>query len=99
MNTVCVNAADVLVSGGDNGSLHFWDWKSGHCFQQEQARVQPGSLDSEAGIYASCFDVTGSRLFTCEADKTIKVWKEDASATPETDPIRGWDRAKRARRF
>ena len=99
VNTVCTNAADVLVSGGDDGSLHFWDWKSGHCFQQEQARVQPGSLDSEAGIYASCFDVTGSRLFTCEADKTIKVWKENASATPETDPIRGWNGAKRARRF
>ena len=36
---------------------------------------------------------------TASWDKTIKVWKEDASATPETDPIRGWDRAKRARRF
>ena len=28
-----------------------------------------------------------SRLITCEADKTIKVWKEDPDATPETHPI------------
>ena len=29
-------------SGGDNGSLWFWDWKSGHNFQQSQTIVQPG---------------------------------------------------------
>lgn len=28
-----------------------------------------------------------SRLITAEADKTIKVWKEDPDATPETHPI------------
>lgn len=46
-----------------------------------------GSLDSEAGIYALCYDVTGSRLVTCEADKTIKMWREDETATPETHPL------------
>lgn len=46
-----------------------------------------GSLDSEAGIYAMTYDVTGSRLITCEADKTIKMWKEDETATPETHPV------------
>ena len=49
--------------------------------------MQPGSLDSESGIYAMSFDVTGSRLVTCEADKTIKMWKEDTNATPESHPI------------
>ncbi|KAI3818566.1 hypothetical protein L1987_12376 [Smallanthus sonchifolius] len=72
---------------GDNGSLWFWDWKSGHSFQQSQTIVQPGSLDSEAGIYALSYDITGSRLVTCEADKTIKMWKEDENATPETHPV------------
>lgn len=100
---------------GDNGSLWFWDWTSGHNFQQSQTIVQPGthllesfialelkhqteaislslslvsgSLDSEAGIYAMTYDLTGSRLITCEADKTIKMWKEDDSATPETHPL------------
>ncbi|CAI5993568.1 unnamed protein product [Closterium sp. NIES-65] len=101
INTADVNEDNVLASGGpplcpstlplylsrDNGSIWFWDWKSGHNFQQTQTIVQPGSLDSEAGIYAMGFDVTGKRLVTCEADKTIKMWKEDENATPETHPI------------
>lgn len=33
------------------------------------------------------FDITGSRLVTCEADKTIKMWKEDDTATPDSHPI------------
>jgi hypothetical protein len=46
-----------------------------------------GSLASEACIYALSYDLSGSRLVTCEADKTIKMWKEDLTATPETHPI------------
>jgi pleiotropic regulator 1 len=75
INTLSVNADGVLFSGADNGSMMFWDWSSGHQFQEMQSIVQPGSLDSEAGIFASTFDRTGSRLITCEADKTIKIWK------------------------
>ena len=65
---------------GDNGSMYFWDWKSGYNFQRIQTTVQPGSIDSEAGIFAMAFDKSGSRLLTCEADKTIKVYKEDDTA-------------------
>ena len=49
--------------------------------------AQPGSLDAEAGIFASTFDMTGSRLITGEADKTIKLWKPDITATEETHPL------------
>ncbi|KAH6837985.1 pleiotropic regulatory locus 1 [Perilla frutescens var. hirtella] len=87
INTAAVNEEGVLATAGDNGSLWFWDWTSGHNFQQAQTIVQPGSLDSEAGIYAMTYDLTGSRLITCEADKTIKMWKEDDTATPETHPL------------
>ncbi|KAJ4758342.1 Pre-mRNA-splicing factor PRP46 [Rhynchospora pubera] len=87
INSMAVNEDGVLATGGDNGSLWFWDWKSGHNFQQGQTIVQPGSLDSEACIYALSYDMSGSRLVTCEADKTIKMWKEDLSATPETHPL------------
>lgn len=87
INTAAVNEDGVLATAGDNGSLWFWDWTSGHNFQQAQTIVQPGSLDSEAGIYAMTYDLTGSRLITCEADKTIKMWKEDDTATPETHPV------------
>lgn len=33
INTMAINDDGVLVSGGDNGSMHFWDWDSGFCFQ------------------------------------------------------------------
>ncbi|KAM3378694.1 hypothetical protein P3S68_011107 [Capsicum galapagoense] len=46
-----------------------------------------GSLDSEASIYANTYDVTDSRLISCEDDKTIKMWKEDETTTPETHPL------------
>eukprot|EP00262_Sarcandra_glabra_P006902 TRINITY_DN1946_c0_g3_i3.p1 TRINITY_DN1946_c0_g3~~TRINITY_DN1946_c0_g3_i3.p1 ORF type:complete len:490 (+),score=78.43 TRINITY_DN1946_c0_g3_i3:87-1556(+) len=87
INAMAVNEDGVMATAGDNGSMWFWDWKSGHNFQQTQTIVQPGSLDSEAGIYALSYDVSGSRLVTCEADKTIKMWKEDETATPETHPL------------
>ena len=65
---------------GDNGSMYFWDWKTGHNFQKLQAISQPGSLDSEAGVFKCCFDMSGCRLLTAEADKTIKIYKEDETA-------------------
>ena len=58
----------------------FWKVTMKMCFVS-------GSLDSEAGIYAISYDVTGTRLITCEADKTIKMWKEDEMATPESHPV------------
>jgi pleiotropic regulator 1 len=87
INALAVNEDNVLVSGGDNGSLHFWDYETGFCFQKTQTIVQSGSLDAEAGIYAMAFDMSGSRLVTCEADKSIKIWKENATATPESHPM------------
>lgn len=70
----------LTIETADNGTMHFWDWKTGYNFQRLQAAVQPGSIDSEAGIFALAFDHSGSRLITAEADKTIKIYKEDESA-------------------
>lgn len=67
--------------------MHFWDWRTGYNFQRMQAAVQPGSMDSEAGIFSMIFDQSGSRLITTEADKTIKIYKEDDEATEESYPI------------
>lgn len=60
--------------------MHMWDWRTGYNFQRIHAAVQPGSLDSESGIFACLFDHSESRLITAEADKTIKVYKEDDTA-------------------
>jgi len=87
-----MNEDGVMVSGGDNGSIDFWDYDTGYCFQRGRTVVQPGSLDAEAGIFAAAFDQSGSRLLTCEADKSIKVWRENPEATEDSHPIdmRGW---------
>lgn len=78
--SMAVNEEGVLTGAGIDGSLSFWDWRSGHNFQH----APTGSLPSEACIYDLAYDSTGSRLITCEADKTIKMWKEDETVTPET---------------
>jgi len=92
VNTLSVNADNVLFSGGtvpirngklmegDNGSMKFWDWKSGYNYQSMDMIIQPGSLDSEAGVFCSTFDRTGLRLITGNADKTIHVYGQDEEA-------------------
>lgn len=92
VNALAVNDDGVLVSGGDDGSLSFWDYETGYRFQKTSTVAQPGSLEAENGIYASAFDLTGTRLITCEADKSVKIWKQDDEASDETHPIdmAGW---------
>jgi pleiotropic regulator 1 len=87
INTLSVNEDNVLFSGGDDGTTAFFDWKTGHKFQSVNSVAQPGSLDAEAGVMCSTFDLTGLRLITGESDKTIKIWKQDESATEETNPL------------
>ena len=50
------------MAGGDNGTMSFWDYRTGYCFQEETTKVQPGSLESEAGIFASEFDMVTLKL-------------------------------------
>ncbi|XP_063983821.1 pleiotropic regulator 1-like [Diachasmimorpha longicaudata] len=87
VNCLAVNEDGVLVSGADNGTMHLWDWRTGYNFQRLQAPVQPGSMDSEGGIFSVTFDMSGTRMITTEADKTIKLYKEDDTANEETHPV------------
>ncbi|MFT7815118.1 pleiotropic regulator 1-like [Arapaima gigas] len=99
INTLAVNSDGVLVSGADNGTIHMWDWRTGYNFQRIHAAVQPGSLDSESGIFSCVFDHSESRLITAEADKTIKVYKEDDTATEESHPINWKPEILKRKRF
>lgn len=90
INTLSVNQDGVMFAGGDNGSMGFYDWKTGHKFQELDTIAGPGSLEAENGIFASSFDKTGLRLITCEADKSIKIWREDPTATQESHPGIPW---------
>lgn len=76
-----------LIAGTDNGYLHFWDWRSGHKFQSLEAIPQPGSMSTENAIFDMALDQSGSRLITAECDKTVKIYREDPNATPETHPL------------
>lgn len=98
VNALAMNQDGVLASGGDDGNIRLWDSPSAHCFQSTQVRVQPGSMENEAGIFAMAFDHSGSRLITCEADKTIKMWRPDASSTPDSHPLR-WTPDLAAKRY
>ncbi|XP_067106524.1 pleiotropic regulator 1 isoform X1 [Osmerus mordax] len=99
VNTLAVNSDGVLVSGADNGTIHMWDWRTGYNFQRIHAAVQPGSLDSESGIFACMFDHSESRLITAEADKTIKVYREDDTATEESHPVNWKPEILKRKRF
>mmetsp|Transcript_60076 Transcript_60076/g.178133 ORF Transcript_60076/g.178133 Transcript_60076/m.178133 type:complete len:533 (-) Transcript_60076:93-1691(-) len=92
VNALAVNDDGVILSAGDNGTMNFWDYGTGYCFQRTETVAQPGSLDAENGIFAAEFDLTGTRLITCEADKTVKIWKEDDEASEMSHPIdvAGW---------
>ncbi|KAJ7186982.1 WD40-repeat-containing domain protein [Mycena filopes] len=67
VNTLAVNAEGVFFSGADNGSLAFWDYNTGTSFQT-----------MEDGVFCSTFDMTGTRLITGGADKTIKIYAEQS---------------------
>lgn len=68
--------SSIVIAGSDQGHLHFWDWASGQKFQTIETIPQPGSLSGEKAIYAVQLDMSETRLFTAECDKTIKVWRE-----------------------
>lgn len=99
INTLSINEDDVLFAGGDNGVLSFYDYKSGHLYQSLDTVNMTGSLDSERGILTSCFDQTGLRLITGEVDKSIKIWKQDETATPKAHPGLPWNPNLASQRF
>lgn len=91
INTLSTNEDDVLFAGGDDGSISFFDYRSGHLYQKVYTRIMPGSSESERGVLCSTFDRTGTRLLTGETDKSIKIWKQVEDATHFTDPGLPWN--------
>ena len=73
-------------STADNGTLQFYDWKTGYNFQKLKLPPQPGSLESEAGIYAVCARLShhNGRPVTCPRTHCLLVWTEVFVC------VRGW---------
>ncbi|CAD7932761.1 unnamed protein product [Amoebophrya sp. A120] len=84
------DGSSILVGGGDDGFLHFWDWKTGYLFQSIEGKPQPGSLSSENAIFGMAFDQSQTRLITAECDKTVKIYKQDFDADEKSHPIGNW---------
>lgn len=99
INSLSINQDNVLFAGGDDGSLNFYDYKSGHKFQSLLTIEVPGSLKSERGIMASSFDLTGHVLITGETDKSIKIWIPKQDASKDTDPGLPWNPSLSSQRF
>ena len=76
VNCLALNDEGVLVSGGEDGKLFFWDYDSGEIFQKIKTPIQPGSLECESQIFDCIFDMTETRLITTGCDKTIKMFKK-----------------------
>merc|ERR1711909_109803 len=79
----------MFASGGPD-NIKQWKCPEGKFIQNlsgHNAIVNCLAMNSDAGIFQMKFDHSGSRLITCEADKTIKIYKEDDSATEESHPI------------
>lgn len=77
-----VSNRNTIFVGGDDGQLLFLDWDSHSLFQSTRTKALPGAAESERGIYGGAFDVSGTRLMTVEADKTVKVWKRRDEGAP-----------------
>ncbi|CDO95837.1 unnamed protein product [Kluyveromyces dobzhanskii CBS 2104] len=99
LNSASINDDDVLFAGGDDGTLSFYDYKTGHKFQSLSTTETAGSLESERSILCSTFDMTGTRLITGEGDKSIKIWKQNADATEEEYPGLPWNPTLVSQRF
>lgn len=99
INSLSINQDGILFSGGDSGNMSFYDYKSGHKYQEFTTREMPGSSISERGILSSTFDVTGMRLITGETDKSIKIWKPVENATIHSHPGIPWNPLLASQRF
>jgi pleiotropic regulator 1 len=74
--TCCqVSNRNTVFVGGDDGQLMFLDWDSHSLFQSTRTKSLPGAVEGERGILSAAFDISGTRLITTEADKTVKIWK------------------------
>lgn len=74
VDALSCNNQGVLASGGNDGSIWFWDYCSGRCIQQQHTLVVPCSVYYHVGVNACQFDMSGTLLLTAETDKTVKIW-------------------------
>ena len=70
VNCMAANADDVLVSGADNGTMHFWDWKTGYNFQRLQVKYLKN-------IFQSSYILRGPQKYDEISEVVLKllIWR------------------------
>ena len=66
-----------------------YDWKSGNRFQQYTSPIQPGSLESESGIFALTFDkCAGNAMLNCSllSCRWLGYWSSSAQCAQTCHP-------------
>ena len=95
LHGLAVNQDDVLVSRRRHGQDPPLGRRVPTATSRRARPSRSRARSSRRRESSPCaFDLSGSRLITGEADKTIKVWKEDVDATPASHPV-DWVRAAR----
>jgi len=70
----------VLVSGGGDGRLRWWDLQSGVCVRVQEAQqgtVQALKVSPDGSILASCGDDGAIRLWDLESGKPLQTLRRD----------------------
>lgn len=73
IETMSINPmTNEIIGGYANGKLEVWDYERGVSRQTLHSTVV--NTTEPSPIFTSAFDMLGSRLYTGEGDKSIKVW-------------------------
>lgn len=78
INALALNDDGVFVSCGDNGSMNFWDYETGYCFQKTSTIPQPGDTlccaPSFSSNLSSKYRITGCGNGYIRSD-VWSIWK------------------------
>jgi WD40 repeat protein len=75
-----VPSGEVLISGGGDGRLRWWDLQSGKCVRVREAHpgtVQALKMSPDGSLLASCGDDGAIRLWDLESDEPLQTLRRD----------------------
>src|SRR5438093_1883531 len=70
------SSVELVVSGGSDGRLRWWDMQSGECMRVREAH--------QGAVQALKVSPDGSRLASCGEDGAINIWDLERGASLRT---------------
>ena len=77
---IWVPGGEVVVSGGSDGRLRWWDLQRGECVRAREAHqgtVQALKVSPDGSLLASCGDDGTIRLWDLESDEPLQTLRRD----------------------